>query len=60
MEETGGYYDEYSELRAHIVCIHRRKGWIHMLLDLLEIGRFFKKSHFFQHDFVTKSFESSN
>ena len=38
IEEIGCYSDEYSELRAHMVCINRRKGWIHMLLDLLNIG----------------------
>ena len=46
VEGTGGYYDEYSELRAHIVCINRRKGWIHTLLNLLKISRCFLKSHF--------------
>ena len=38
VEGTGGYYDEYSELRAHIVCINRRKGWIHTLVNLLKIN----------------------
>ena len=47
IEEIGCYYDEYSKLRAHIVRINRRKGWIHMLLDFLKISWFFKKSHFF-------------
>ena len=60
MEGTGGYYDEYSELRAHIVCINRRKGWIHTLLNLLKISRFFLKSHFSQHNFAMKSLRSSN
>ena len=60
MEGTGGYYDEYSELRAHIVCINRRKGWIHTLFNLLKIGRFFKKSLFFQHNFTMRSLRSSN
>ena len=47
VEGTGGYYDEYSEFRAHIVCINRRKGWIHTLLYLLKISRFQKKNHVF-------------
>ena len=59
MEGTGGYYDEYSELRAHIVCINRRKGWIHMLLNVLKISQFFK-SHLSQHNFAMKSLRSSN